>query len=100
MMILSEAANAALGKCYATRGKHKGRLLAQCPRSSTLEAAAWQAAMLVCNPYKCGIATMLFMNDEQRAVHKEVLAFFEQLPRATIVASDRDRLVLESLRVW
>jgi hypothetical protein len=42
---LSDQARIALAKAYATRGKHRGQLLAKCPRSDTLEAAAWQGAM-------------------------------------------------------
>ena len=37
---LSDKAKAALAKAYCTRGKHRGQLLARCPRSDTLEAAA------------------------------------------------------------
>lgn len=96
---LSDNAKAALQDCFATRGKHKGKLLARCPRSDTLAAAAWQAAVLHCNPYKAGIATMLFFTDEQRAIHREVLAWFESQPRESVLL-DRDRATLERLGVW
>ena len=99
-MMLSETAANALAACYATRGKHKGQLLAKCPRSDTLEAAAWQGAMISCNPYKVGIATLMFMSPEQRAVFEEVKTYFDALSRDRRVAADRDRLALERLGVW
>ncbi len=99
-MTLSTEAKTALTACYATRGKHKGQLLARCPRSNTLAAAAWQGAMLVCNPYKASIASMLFMTTEQRAIRDEVLAHFEALPKAYVIMAQRDREALESLGVW
>jgi hypothetical protein len=97
---LSDTAREALRACYATRGKHKGQLLAKCPRSHTLAAAAWQGAMLVCNPYKASIGSMLFMTSEQRAVRDEILAHFESLPREYMILAQRDRQALESLGVW
>jgi hypothetical protein len=97
---LSPAAKAALAKAYATRGKHRGQLLAKCPRSNTLEAAAWQGAMLVVNPYRASIGAMLFMNAEQKAVRDEIVAHFESLPREYQIMAQRDRETLESLGVW
>jgi hypothetical protein len=97
---LSDTAREALRGAYATRGKHKGQLLARCPRSSTLAAAAWQGAMLVCNPYQASIGAMLFMTDEQRAVRDEIVAHFEALPREYLIMAQRDREALESLGVW
>jgi hypothetical protein len=100
MTKLSDTAREALRGAYATRGKHKGQLLARCPRSSTLAAAAWQGAMLVCNPYQASIGAMLFMTDEQRAVRDEIVAHFEALPREYLIMAQRDREALESLGVW
>jgi hypothetical protein len=100
MTTLSPAAAEALKACYATRGKHKGRLLAKCPPSNTLAAAAWQAAMLICNPYKVSICSMLFMTEEQRAIRNEVESYFDALPRDARIAADRDRAALEHLGVW
>jgi hypothetical protein len=98
--MLSPEAKTALAACYATRGAHKGQLLARCPPSQTLAAAAWQGAMLVCNPYKVGMATMLFMSAEQRAIREEVTAHFETLPKAYLIMAQRDREALETLGVW
>lgn len=97
---LSETARTALAACYATRGKYKGQLLARCPRSNTLAAAAWQGAMMVCNPYQASIGACLFMSAEQKAVMNEITAHFESLPRAYQIMAQRDREALETLGVW
>jgi hypothetical protein len=99
-MTLSTVAKQALTAAYATRGPNRGQLLAKCPRSETLAAAAWQGAMLSCNPYKASIGSMLFMNEAQRAVRDEVLAHFDALPREYRIMAQRDREALERLGVW
>lgn len=99
-MSLSPEAKAALTACYATRGKHKGQLLARCPKSSTLAAAAWQGAMLACNPFKASVAASLFMSDQQREIRDEVLQHFCSLPPAYLIMAQRDREALEALGVW
>jgi len=43
-MTLSTKAKTALAAAYASKGKNRGQLLAKCPRSETLAAAAWQGA--------------------------------------------------------
>ena len=97
---LSDTARTALAACYATRGKHRGQLLARCPRSDTLAAAAWQGAMLVCNPYRASIASLLFMSAEQKAVRNEIVAHFEAMPRDYRIIAERNREALEALGVW
>jgi hypothetical protein len=99
-MTLSVIARDALAGAYAGRGKNRGQLLAKCPRSDTLAAAAWQGAMLSCNPFKVSIGAILFMTAEQRAVHEEVLAHFNAMPAAYRLMADRDREALEKLGVW
>jgi hypothetical protein len=99
-MSLSPKSKAALTLAYATRGPNRGQLLAKCPKSETLAAAAWQGAMLSCNPYKASIGAMLFMNAEQREVRDEVLAHFDALPREYRIMAQRDREALERLGVW
>jgi len=99
-MTLSTVAKQALIAAYATRGPNRGRLLAKCPKSETLAAAAWQGAMLSCNPFKASIGAMLFMTEEQRAVRDEVLAHFDALPKAYRIMAQRDREALEALGVW
>jgi hypothetical protein len=74
MTKLSDKAREALKSAYATRGPHRGQLLARCPRSNTLEAAAWQAAMAVCNPYKMGIGTIMFFSGAQKEIYAPPLA--------------------------
>jgi hypothetical protein len=100
MTKLSDKARTALAQCYATRGKHRGQLLARCPRSETLAAAAWQGAMLACNPFKASIAAMLFMTPEQREIRDEILEHFESLPREYLIMAERNREALEALGVW
>jgi hypothetical protein len=100
MTTLSDRAREALRACYATRGKHKGQLLARCPDSRTLAAAAWQGAMLSVNPFKVGMAAMLFMSAEQRAIREEVTAHFDALPKAYRIMAERNREALEALGVW
>src|SRR5215472_5587016 len=99
-MTLSAISKDALSKAYATRGKHRGRLLARCPDSRTLAAAAWQGAMLSVNPYRASIGALLFMSAEQKAVRDEVLAHFDALPREYRIMAERNREALESLGVW
>jgi hypothetical protein len=89
--MLSDTARNALRGAYATRGKHKGQLLARCPRSETLAAAAWQGAMLSVNPFQASIGSCLFMSAEQREVRDEVLAHFDALPKAYRIMAQRDR---------
>jgi hypothetical protein len=100
MATLSPAAARALRDAVATKGKHKGMLLKRCPASNTLAAAAWQGAMMVCNPYQVSIAACMFMTPEQRAIMHEVTACLEQFPKARMTAMQRDRATLESLGVW
>lgn len=100
MSKLSDNARTALAACYATRGNHRGQLLAKCPRSDTMAAAAWQGTVAVVNPYKLGIATLMFMSSEQRAVFNEVEAHFKALPPEYRNMADRDREALEALGVW
>lgn len=100
MTTLSDNARNALAAAYATRGKNRGQLLAKCPRSETLAAAAWQGAMIVCNPYQVSIGAVLFFNTEQRAVFDEIKNHFERLPREYQIMAQRDRETLERLGVW
>jgi len=99
-MALSDKARAALRSAYASKGAHRGQLLARCPKSDTLAAAAWQGAMTVCNPYQISVGAILFMNEEQRAVYEEVRQHFETIPREFQIMAARDRETLESLGVW
>jgi hypothetical protein len=99
-MTLSTLARNALAQAYATKGPHRGRLLARCPRSGTPGAAAWQGAMLACNPHKVSIGALLFMVAEHRAIADEVTRHFEALPHEYRIMAQRDREALERLGVW
>ncbi len=97
---LSDAAVAALQGALVTRGPRKGRLLSAAPPSQSMAYAAWQGAMLSCNPYKASIAALMFMSAEQRAIQKEVTALFDSLPKGTRISMDKDRQALHALGVW
>jgi hypothetical protein len=97
---LSDKAREALAAAYATRGKHRGQLLARCPRSDTLAAAAWQGVMLSVNPFKVSIAASLVFTEEQRAIAAEITAHFDSLPHAYRIMAQRDRYALEKLGAW
>jgi hypothetical protein len=98
-MSLSPAAQAALDAAICTRGPNKGRLLKAAPPSTTLAYAAWQGAMLSVNPYKASIFGLM-MTDEQRAIHKEVQAYFDAMSKAARITFDKDRATLEACGVW
>lgn len=100
MSKLSPGAQDALTAALCTRGKNKGRLLKAAPPSSTLAYAAWQGAMLSVNPYKASIFGLIMMSEDQRAIHREVQAYFDALPKAERITFDADRLTLERCGVW
>src|SRR5262245_64775576 len=98
-VVLSATARAALSRAYASRGQHKGQLLARCPASygpkaDPLAAAAWQGAMMACNPHRVSIAAHIFMSLEQKALAYEVTAYFDSLPCEQRIAAQRDRAFL------
>jgi hypothetical protein len=97
---LSPAARDALMACFATRGKRKGRLLANPPAGMhSLPFIAWHAAQLACNPFKVSICAMMLATPEQRAVMEEVTAYFDARPALARVC-DLDRANLEALGAW
>ena len=100
MAVISDTAARALRDAVATRGKHKGMLLAKCPASNTLAAAAWQAAQMHANPYKVSIGAVLFFSEEQRAIYHELTGIFETLCKGRRLAWDRDREALQALGAW
>lgn len=96
-MVISDKAALALRDAVATRGAHKGKLKAKAPPARSNGYAAWQAAQMVCNPFKVSIFGQIMMSDEQRAIFEEVLNIFETL---NIRGMDRDRNALERLGAW
>lgn len=100
MPTLSDKAANALRQCIATRGPHKGMLLAKCPKSDTLAAAAWQGVMMSANPYKASILAQILFTDEQRTIANECMAAFDALPKSARVAVQRDAAALTALGVF
>lgn len=96
MATISAKGACALSGACSHKGKSKGLLLAKAPRSTTLAYAAWQGAMMVCNPYKVAIAGIMFMTEEQREVMQEIETFLKSLG----ISLDRDRNALERIGVW
>ena len=88
----------AIRKCFVTRGRNKGRLLAKCPPMGTPAAAAWQALALAWNPYKASIVALMFMPEANRFIYREALDWAEA--NMHLRGLDRDRAILESLGVW
>jgi hypothetical protein len=99
-MSLSATAQAALAAAICTRGPNKGRLLKAAPPSTTLAYAAWQGAMMVCNPYKASVFGLIMMSDEQRAIREQVTAYFDLMTKAERISYDKDRATLEACGVW
>ena len=96
-MIVSDTAARALQSATVTRGAKKGLLLARPPKADSLAYAAWQAAVMACNPYKASIFGLIMMTAEQRAVYDELLNLFDTLGVRNL---DRDRNALERMGVW
>lgn len=88
---------AAIAAAKVSRGKNRGMLKANCPKSDSDGAAAWQAMTLQCNPYKAGIFTIAMFNDRQRAIFDAVGKAIEGYD---VNHLDRDRQILEALGVW
>lgn len=78
---VSQEAKDALRAAMTTRGPRQGFLLSKAPRSNTLAYAAWQAAQLVCNPYKVSIFGMLLLSEGQRKVREEITAALDAAPK-------------------
>jgi hypothetical protein len=78
-VILSVAANTALHDALTKRGPRKGRLLKSAPAYGSAAYAAWQAAMLNCNPHKVSMSGVMFLTPENKAIYDEIDAFFESM---------------------
>lgn len=97
-MDIKERAINAMHQIFASRGPNKGKLLASAPKMQSDAYAAWQGAMLVCNPFKASIAGMVFMTEDQMQILNLVESAFRALPGSQWL--DRDREALERLGVW
>lgn len=92
--------NAAKAEAFSTRGPNKGKLKAKCPPMGSDAAAFWQAAMLICNPFKVGMCHLMFMDAEQRAFFEECRDWCEQQHSSWKLNADKDRSNLSKLGVW
>jgi hypothetical protein len=91
----------AMKAAIATKGKYKGHLKRQCPKSGTDAAIFWQAAMMICNPHKVSIGQCCFMDQEQHCFMKDCELFVEfHLHSDVRKALDLDRLQLTNMGVW
>lgn len=54
------------------KGKRKGLLKAQCPPVGSYGSAVWQGLISVANPYKIGLAHIMFMTDECKEIYRHV----------------------------
>ena len=82
-----------------SRGKNKGMLKAKCPKMGTPEAAVWQAIVSFANPFKIGMAHMMFMSHENRELYNHITKIIE-ISGLDVRSLDRDRKALDSLGVW
>jgi hypothetical protein len=101
-MVISDKASQALYGACVTRGKAKG-LLKRNPPKDRLARAAWYGAQIVCNPYKVSISAIMFFDDEERAIYREIEALMENWKANTsgsIVHMDQDRSALEKMGAW
>ena len=81
----------AVKKAFVSRGKNKGKLLKNAPKSNTLEFAAWNA--LQSNPWKIKTSSLFFMDKDQLFIYNEI-------SKLNIQAIDQDREILESIGAW
>jgi hypothetical protein len=100
-MVISEQAGRALYHAACQRGPNKGLLLRRPPRDK-LARAAWYGAQSVCNPFKLSIPALLMMQEDERAIYREIESFFDKMKASGWRPEflDRDRLALEKLGAW
>lgn len=87
---------AAFAGALVSRGKGAGQLKAKCPPMGTDAAIAWQALILVANPYKAGIGHLMLCRDHDFLA--ECQAFADTL--RGVETLDRDRRALTRLGAW
>ena len=97
---MTDRIKAALAAAIATRGPRKGHLKASCPPMGSDAAIAWQAAMMIVNPYKVSIGQLMFLSDDQRAFFDAVTVHVEGKHSAVLRCLDRDRMRLEMMGAW
>ncbi len=99
---LTPESETALKGAICVRGKRKGYLLRRAPKSDTAEYAAWQAAMLVCNPYAASVFGAIFASvmAGHGAIYNEVKTQLEAASDNVQRRFSYDRTVLENLGVY
>ena len=96
---LKDVCIAAIAAALVSRGARQGSLKASCPPSASDAAAAWQAITGHANPFKMGIATIMFFSDRQRAIYDAIDKSITS-KSMDVRNLDRDRVALERLRAW
>ena len=87
---------AAFAGALVSRGKSAGQLKAKCPPMGTDAALAWQALILVANPFKAGIGHLMLCHD--RDFLAQCQAYVDTL--RGVETLDRDRRALTRMGVW
>ena len=87
---------AAIAGALVSRGKGAGQLKAKCPPMGTDAAIAWQALILVANPFKAGIGHLMLCHD--RDFLAQCQAYVDTL--RGVKTLDRDRRALTRIGVW
>ena len=90
----------ALAAAIATRGPRRGHLKVSCPPMGSDAAIAWQAAMMIVNPYKVSIGQLMFLSDDQRAFFDAMTVHIEGKLNRDRMRLDRDRMRIEMMGAW
>ena len=87
----------AIDGAIVSRGKNKGKIKRTCPPMGTDSAAAWQALMLLANPYKASLFQISLFSERQSYIYRNIM---DALDGCDLRAYDADRLALELMGVW
>ena len=87
---------AAVAGALVSRGKGAGQLKAKCPPMGTDSALAWQALILVANPFKAGMGHLMLCRDHDFLA--ECQAYVDTL--RGVETLDRDRRALTRMGAW
>jgi len=92
-----EMIKSAIDGAIVSRGKNKGMIKRTCPPMGSDSAAAWQALMLLANPYKASVFQISLFSERQSYIYRTVM---DALDGADLRAYDADRLALELMGAW
>ena len=87
----------AINGAIVSRGKNRGMIKRKCPPMGSDSAAAWQALMLLANPYRASVFQIATFNERQSYIYRNVM---ESLDGVDLRAYDADRLALELMGSW